>query len=40
MPTKQKDDEPTTPTTRTCATDRVHERLLREMPGYAERRAL
>lgn len=40
MPTKQKDDEPTTPTTRTCATDRVHERLLRECPGYAERRAL
>ena len=40
MPTKQKDDEPTTPTTRTCATDRVHERLLRQCPGYAERRAL
>jgi len=28
-----------TPATRTCATDRVHERLLREVPGYAERRA-
>ncbi|MCK0112454.1 zinc metalloprotease [Ornithinimicrobium sp. F0845] len=31
--------EPFIPATRTCATDRVHERLLREVPGYAERRA-
>lgn len=31
---------PFTPATRTCATDRVHERLLREVPGYAERRAV
>lgn len=39
MPTAPMDDETVTPTVRTCATDRVHERLLREVPGYAERRA-
>lgn len=33
------DERPSTPATRTCATDRVHERLLRQVPGYAERRA-
>lgn len=39
MTTSPRAQDPSTPTTRTCATDRVHERLLREVPGYAERRA-
>lgn len=40
MPTKKTDNDSSTPMVRSCGTDRVHERLLREDPGYATRRAL